>query len=103
MADWIASVIDLARFAPPPPTIQHSPLLRAAIRYYTRPPHPPSRREAAGTKLKERFSVRLVGSTGGHQLAANCCNDCILPGTPRCSSPARWLSWALCFKSALVR
>jgi len=97
---WIASVIDLARFAAALDHPEHSPLLRGATfdQLYA-PPAPPVSREADGTKLKDRYyacgwSVRRVGPSG----RANYWHDGSLPGTATLLVRRHdGLSWAVCF------
>jgi N-acyl-D-amino-acid deacylase len=97
---WIASVIDLARFAAALDDPEHSPLLqRTTFDQMYAPPAPPVSREADGTKLKERYyacgwSVRPVGAGG----RANYAHDGSLPGTATYLVRRHdGLSWAACF------
>ena len=96
---WIASAVDLARFAAALDDPARSPLLKAeTIRQMYAPPAPPMSRNPDGS-LKNSFyacgwSVRPVGKTG----KANYWHTGSLPGT-RTLLVRRWdgLSWAVLF------
>ncbi len=96
---WIASAVDLARFAAALDDPARSPLLKAeTIRQMSEPPAPPVSRNPDGS-LKDVFyacgwSVRPVGKAG----KANYWHTGSLPGT-RTLLVRRWdgLSWAVLF------
>ncbi len=96
---WIASTVDLARFAAALDDPAHSPLLKAeTIRKMYEPPAPPATRNPDGS-LKDTFyacgwNVRPVGNSG----KASVWHTGSLPGT-RTLLVRRWdgLSWAVLF------
>ncbi len=96
---WIASVVDLVRFAAALDDPAHSPLLRAATlaTLYT-PPAPPVSRKPDGALASSYYAsgwnVRPVGSDG----RANYWHNGSLPGTSTLLVRRHdGLSWAVCF------
>jgi N-acyl-D-amino-acid deacylase len=96
---WIASAVDLARFAAALDDPKHSPLLKpATFQMMSAPPAPPAWREPDGTLAESYYGggwlVRPVGGKG----KANYWHAGSLPGTSTLLV-RRWdgLSWVVLF------
>ena len=96
---WIASAVDLVRFAAALDDPAHSPLLRReTFDLLYSPPAPPASRQADGTLTASYYaagwSVRPVGKNG----RANYWHNGSLPGTSTLLVRRHdGLSWAVCF------
>ena len=96
---WIASVVDLARFAAALDDPAHSPLLRAeTFDALNAPPAAPVSRKSDGTVMERYYAcgwnVRPIDKTG----RANYWHDGSLPGTSTLLVRRHdGLSWAVCF------